>query len=191
MDHRIKNVVILGGGTAGWMTASYLGKALQGSVRITVLESPTIPRIGVGEATVPNLQRVFFDYLGLKEDEWMRECNGAFKTAIRYVNWHTPGEGIPDAGGPASGRPTTSTTRSAAARARPDPAVALLGVQRLNGADHRAVRLRLLQGTGDHGRQAGRAALRPTGSPATHYAWHFDAQLVADFLRRFRTTNRA
>ena len=48
MDQRIRNVVILGGGTAGWMTAAYLGKALQGSVSITVLEAPTIPRIGVG-----------------------------------------------------------------------------------------------------------------------------------------------
>jgi len=55
VDHRIKNLVILGGGTAGWMTAAYLGKALQGTVNITVLEAPTIPRIGVGEATVPNL----------------------------------------------------------------------------------------------------------------------------------------
>ena len=61
MDGRIKNIVILGGGTAGWMTAAYLGKALQGTVSITVIEAPTIPRIGVGEATVPNLQRAFFD----------------------------------------------------------------------------------------------------------------------------------
>ena len=60
MDHRIKKVVILGGGTAGWMTAAYLGKALGQEVTVTVLEAPSIPRIGVGEATVPNLQRVLF-----------------------------------------------------------------------------------------------------------------------------------
>jgi 2-polyprenyl-6-methoxyphenol hydroxylase-like FAD-dependent oxidoreductase len=65
-SQRVKHVVILGGGTAGWMTASYLGKALQRNVSITLLEAPTIPKIGVGEATVPNLQRVFFDYLGLR-----------------------------------------------------------------------------------------------------------------------------
>jgi len=86
----IKDVVILGGGTAGWMTATYLSKALQGTVRITVLEAPSIPKIGVGEATVPNLQRAFFDYLGIPEDEWMRSCNAAFKTAVKFINWHGP-----------------------------------------------------------------------------------------------------
>ncbi|WP_437602576.1 tryptophan 7-halogenase [Sorangium sp. So ce590] len=93
MDNRIKDVVILGGGTAGWMAAAYLGKALQGSVRITVLTAPSIPRIGVGEATIPNLQKTFFDYLGVAEDEWMRECNAAFKMAVKFINWRTPGEG--------------------------------------------------------------------------------------------------
>lgn len=92
-DTRLQKVVILGGGTAGWMTAAYLGKALQGTVDITVLEAPTIPRIGVGEATVPNLQRSFFDYLGIAEDEWMRECNASFKMAVRFVNWRTDGQG--------------------------------------------------------------------------------------------------
>src|SRR5436189_3853149 len=94
MDERIKDVVILGGGTAGWMTASYLGKALQGSVDITLLEAPAVPKIGVGEATVPNLQRVFFDYLGIPEDEWMRECNASFKVAVKFINWRTPGAGV-------------------------------------------------------------------------------------------------
>src|SRR5215472_19343991 len=93
MDHRIRNVVVLGGGTAGWMTAAYLGKALQDSVKITVLEAPTIPRIGVGEATVPNLHRAFFAYLGLAEDDWMRECNASFKIAVKFINWRTPGDG--------------------------------------------------------------------------------------------------
>lgn len=93
MSNRINKVVILGGGTAGWMTAAYLGKALQGTVDITVLEAPSIPRIGVGEATVPNLQRAFFDFLGIPEDEWMRECNASFKVAVKFLNWRTPGAG--------------------------------------------------------------------------------------------------
>ena len=80
MDNLIKEIIIVGGGTAGWMTASYLKKALQG-VHITLIEAQGIPKIGVGEATVPNLQPVFFDFLGIPEDEWMRGCNAAFKRA--------------------------------------------------------------------------------------------------------------
>src|SRR5262245_12783761 len=95
MDSRIKNVVILGGGTAGWMAACYLARYLQGSVKITLMEAPAIGKIGVGEATVPNLQKVFFDFLGLDESEWMRECNASFKTAVKFINWRTPGPGAP------------------------------------------------------------------------------------------------
>jgi tryptophan 6-halogenase len=93
MSDRIQRVIILGGGTAGWMTAAYLGKALQGTTSITVIETPSIPRIGVGEATIPNLQTAFFDFLGIAEGEWMRECNASFKSAIKFVNWRTPGLG--------------------------------------------------------------------------------------------------
>jgi hypothetical protein len=89
-EHAIRHVVIVGGGTAGWMTASYLSVALQGTVQITVLEAPTIPKIGVGEATVPNLQAAFFDYIGVPQYEWMRCCNASFKTAVKFVNWRTP-----------------------------------------------------------------------------------------------------
>src|SRR5919198_3417625 len=93
MDYRIKRVVVLGGGTAGWMAASYLGKALGPNVSITVLEAPSIPRIGVGEATVPKLHKTFFDFLGLAEEEWMREVNASFKLGIRFINWRTDGVG--------------------------------------------------------------------------------------------------
>lgn len=88
----IKNVLIVGGGSAGWMTASYLAKALGNKVNISLVESPEIPRIGVGEATIPNLQKVFFDFLGLKEEDWMPECNASFKAAIKFVNWNDPND---------------------------------------------------------------------------------------------------
>ena len=81
----IQNVLILGGGTAGWMAASYLKKAFP-DVNFTLVEAPGIPKIGVGEATIPNLQKVFFDFLGLKEEDWMRHCNAAFKCAIHFEN---------------------------------------------------------------------------------------------------------
>src|ERR1041384_1050765 len=85
----IEKVVVLGGGTAGGMTASYLKRAFP-RLHVTVLEAPAIPKIGVGGATIPNLQKVFFDFLGIAEDEWMRECNAAFKVAVKFVNWRKP-----------------------------------------------------------------------------------------------------
>ena len=88
----IKNILIVGGGSAGWMTASYLSKAFGNKVNISLVESPEIPKIGVGEATIPNLQKVFFDFLGLKEEEWMPECNASFKAAIKFVNWNDPND---------------------------------------------------------------------------------------------------
>jgi 2-polyprenyl-6-methoxyphenol hydroxylase-like FAD-dependent oxidoreductase len=95
MGPRVRSVVILGGGTAGWMTATYLAKSFGKFVQFTVLEAPSIPRIGVGEATVPNMQRVFFDHLGIPEDDWMKECGASLKMAVKFVNWRTEGEGAP------------------------------------------------------------------------------------------------
>lgn len=81
-----KSVVIVGGGSSGWMTAAYLRKALDPSIRVTVLEAPHIRTIGVGEATFSTI-KLFFDYLGLPEHEWMPSCNAAYKLAIRFQNW--------------------------------------------------------------------------------------------------------
>ena len=79
-------VVIVGGGSAGWMTASYLRMALANVRDITLIESANIPTVGVGEATFSTL-KLFFDHLGLVEHEWMPPCNGTYKLAIRFENW--------------------------------------------------------------------------------------------------------
>jgi hypothetical protein len=79
-------IVIVGGGSAGWMTASYLRKTLTNVGDISLIESSNIPTIGVGEATFSTL-KLFFDHLGLVEDEWMPPCNGTYKLAIRFQNW--------------------------------------------------------------------------------------------------------
>jgi len=86
-----KNVVVVGGGTAGWMTATYMRKALDRSISITVLEAPNIKTIGVGEATFSTV-KLFFDFLGLAEHEWMPSCNAAYKLAIRFANWRADGK---------------------------------------------------------------------------------------------------
>ena len=84
-----KKVVIVGGGTAGWMTASHLKKALPG-IDITLIESSNIKTVGVGEATFSTV-KLFFDFLGLDESEWMPSCNGSYKLAIKFVNWRAAG----------------------------------------------------------------------------------------------------
>jgi tryptophan halogenase len=71
------------------MTAAYLNKALKG-VDITLVEAPHIKSIGVGEATFSTI-KLFFDFLGLEEHEWMPSCNAAYKLAIKFVNWRKEG----------------------------------------------------------------------------------------------------
>jgi len=86
----VRSVVIMGGGTAGWMTATYLRAAFGDRISVTLVESPDVPTIGVGEATFSTI-RHFFDYLGLAEPEWMPECGATYKLAIRFENWREPG----------------------------------------------------------------------------------------------------
>ena len=85
-----KNIVIVGGGSAGWMTAAYLQKALDKVDTITVVESKSIRTIGVGEATFSTI-KLFFDFLGLEEQDWMPSCNATYKLAIKFANWRKDG----------------------------------------------------------------------------------------------------
>jgi len=82
----IKKVLIVGGGSSGWMTAAYLAKTFKKQVDVTLVESSNIRTIGVGEATFSTL-KLFFDYLGLQERDWMPHCSASYKLAIRFVNW--------------------------------------------------------------------------------------------------------
>ncbi len=84
-----KKIIIVGGGSAGWMTALMYGDALiKTGVEITVLESPVVGVIGVGEGSTPALKR-YFDALGIAESEWMAECNATYKTGIAFDGWST------------------------------------------------------------------------------------------------------
>ncbi|MFC0432518.1 tryptophan halogenase family protein [Kutzneria buriramensis] len=85
-----KKVVIVGGGTAGWMTASYLKAAFADRVDVTLVESGKVGTIGVGEATFSDI-RHFFEFLDLREEDWMPACNATYKLAVRFENWREPG----------------------------------------------------------------------------------------------------
>ena len=171
MRNFVKSILIVGGGSSGWMTAAYLSKAYGHKVKISLIEEPSIPKIGVGEATIPNLQRVFFDFLGLKEQDWMPHCNASFKSAIKFVGWNTESDssdyfyhmfgqlkevnGIPLSHYWAHLKNTGQTTEQFAYAC-------------YNKA-------KLLD-----------AKLSPKdrdGRSRMSHAWHFDAHLVADYLR--------
>lgn len=87
----VNSVVIVGGGTAGWMSASYLKAAFGPRLSVTLVESNRVSSIGVGEATFSTI-RHFFDYLDLTEEQWMPHCSASYKLAIRFENWSKPGQ---------------------------------------------------------------------------------------------------
>jgi tryptophan halogenase len=174
MDQRIRSIVIVGGGTSGWMTAAYLAKALAGSAKISLVEAATIPRIGVGEATIPNLQKVFFDFLGIPEDEWMRAVNGAFKCGIRFVNW-TP---------PESDEVSTHFYHSFGTLPSCDKVpLSHYWVRKMRSGFSKSMAYACYTQPSLMDRKL--APRSYDGTRGMHYAWHFDAQLVAEYLKRW------
>jgi len=88
----IKSIVIVGGGSAGWMTAAALSSMLRPEdVQITLVESEQIGTIGVGEATIPDIIN-FNRLLGIPEDEFMKATNATFKLGIEFNDWGRKGE---------------------------------------------------------------------------------------------------
>jgi len=92
MNHKtVKKVVILGGGTAGWMSAAMIKKLIGNAVEIELVESESIGTVGVGEATIPPI-KLFNSVLGINEAEFLRETKATIKLAIKFENWKEKGE---------------------------------------------------------------------------------------------------
>ena len=167
------NVVIVGGGTAGWMTAAALAGMLGPSVaHVRLLESDEIGTVGVGEATLPHM-REFNDAVGIIEADMMRRTNATFKLGIEFVDWGYRGSSYIHPFG-AFGRPLGGVAfhhqwlrARAAGRAEPladySFAIAAARAGRFDTPDP-----------------------DPSAAASTFdYAYHFDASLYARYLRTF------
>jgi tryptophan halogenase len=173
-EARLRNIVIVGGGTAGWMAAAALARTLEFPVAIQLIESEDIGTVGVGEATVPHL-RAFNQSLQIDEIEFVRAVRGTFKLGIQFVDWGSTGSsyvhGFGTIGHEYRGLPFHQfwTRLHLLGKARD------IGEYSLNTAA--APRGRFISGAADV----------PKNSPLSQvaYAYHFDAGLYAQYLRRY------
>jgi len=172
-EDRLRSIVIVGGGTAGWMAAAALAHALRGC-SITLIESDDIGTVGVGEATVPHL-RAFNHSLQIDEAEFVRAVRGTFKLGIQFVDWGRIGDryihGFGTIGHDYRSLPFHQywLKLHLAGKARD------IGEYSINTAAAPA------------GKFISGATDVPANSPLSQvaYAYHFDAGLYAAFLRRY------
>jgi len=173
----IKRIVIVGGGTAGWMAAAALSRALANTgTSVDLIESDEIGTIGVGEASVPGLQ-AFNAFLGLDQQDFMRSCLATFKLGIEFVDWGAPGRRyVHSFTGYGLGTGNRQFHRlyqrhALARRSRGAP----VSIDDYN--------------LGSIAARAGRFALVPDAvrsrAGALNHAFHFDAGLYARYLRRY------
>lgn len=170
MSQYIKKVVIVGGGTAGWMSAALMKKLLGKLVEIELVESEEIGRIGVGEATIPPI-RQFNAVLGIDEAQFLRETGATIKLAIKFENWRRKDESYFHTFG-AAGKPLAFCHFHQ---------FWLRAKQAGFGGDLWDYDLNYLCV------QENKFAPIMAKDPALEmlYAYHFDASLYAGFLRRF------
>jgi tryptophan halogenase len=88
MDDKLEQILILGGGSAGWLTAGVIAAAHSPAVKVTLVESPDVPTIGVGEGTWPTMRDTLRS-VGVSETAFLRACDASFKQGSKFVAWQT------------------------------------------------------------------------------------------------------
>lgn len=168
----IRNIVILGGGTAGWMTAAALSRAMAGSGRsITLVESDEIGTVGVGEATIPTIHW-FNQIVGFDERQFMAETQATWKLGIEFQGWNGDGTGYLHPFG-TFGPPGDGVMF-----------LHRLIRGRLAGRDTPTEDFSLTAQAARAGRFAHPVADRRSLLSTMGYAFHFDAGLYARYLRK-------
>lgn len=168
----IRSILIVGGGTAGWMTAAALAHAAPCGCQITLVESDEIGTVGVGEATIPPI-RLFNQTLGIDETHFLRETRGSFKLGIEFVDWgrlgHRYFHPFGTFGKPFDLLPVHQHWLSA----------------RRKGSTVTLDDLSMAWGAASRNRFAHPIADARHVASTFDYAYHFDAGLYAQFLRRY------
>ena len=168
----IQNLVILGGGTAGWITASLMAKVLGKNVNITLVESDKIGTVGVGEATIPPIVN-FNHALGLDEQEFLQATKGTIKLGIQFENWSKQGDSYMHAFGGIGKNFPFCDFYHFWVKSRRSGDTSSLWDYSLNY--QAAIRNKF----------APLAQIKGTKLPGISYAYHFDAGLYAQFLRQY------
>ena len=169
---RPMRIVIVGGGTAGWMVGAALGRFLETGYDVTLVESEDIGTVGVGEATIPQIN-LFNTALDLDEDAFLRATQGTFKLGIEFVDWWKPGSRYMHAFGAVGRDVGLVAFQHYWLRARELGQAEPLGRYALNEAAAYAGKM-----------QRGEPRTART-LPSMPYAFHFDAGLYAAMLRRY------
>ncbi len=173
----IERIVILGGGTAGWMAAAALAKALANTgTHITVVESAVIGIVGVGEASVPSIH-AFNALLGLPMAEFMSQCQATFKLGIEFTGWGEKGRRYMHAFSPYGAGNGANFNRLWMKYAH---AVRATG-QAADIDDYNIGALAARAG------KAPAPSAKPGAPDDVNFAYHFDAALYGQYLRRYAT----